>query len=134
MSVVIELPAFGPSTMHTVAPAIEAEVPLLVTFPLNENILILDGLGDGEGDGGVPLLPPQADAKATVMRNTIQRHLPIGTSLFTGVVPSQRERCLDGAREQGTEGAQGLLQRCRHRTGCDILRVLWNPDGTGKSS
>jgi hypothetical protein len=66
-SVVVDLPAFGPSTMDNVAPEMTvAELPteshanthIPVTLPLSENVEGVVGVGEGPIE--VPLLPPQA--------------------------------------------------------------------------
>jgi hypothetical protein len=69
MSVVVDLPEFGPSTMDTVAPATGTEVSLLLTFPLSESVVV----GLGAADGNVVALPvsrPQAHVQATVTNTT----------------------------------------------------------------
>jgi hypothetical protein len=76
MSVVVDVPAFGPSTIDTVAPVTSAEVFVPVTLPLSENVVA--GLGDGEGDVEVPLLLVHAHVQANAASRTKQPRWTVG--------------------------------------------------------
>ena len=56
---VTDLPASGPFTMDTLALAIGTEVRLVMTVPLSENLVPVDG---AEGEVNDVSLPPQATA------------------------------------------------------------------------
>lgn len=84
MSVVVDSPVFGPSTMDKVAPLTEAKVSMLLTFPRNEKVVV--GLGDAEGAEGdvvVPLLPLQAHVQPNITSRTTQPRLTLGMSAFS---------------------------------------------------